>query len=101
MCATFARQRQGGMMQKGNAAVDRNPTLPIMQKGWDGGIMHKANESRRPRPDSGLGFQVKVLDPFKLFPLRSKAANCKPQRTSGSSTCKPQRAGGSTGVPRS
>ena len=26
---------------------------------------------RQPRPDSGLGFQVKSLQPFKLFPFRS------------------------------
>jgi len=28
---------------------------------------------RQPRPDYGLGFQVKVLKRFKLFPLRSEA----------------------------
>jgi hypothetical protein len=29
---------------------------------------------RQLRPESGLGFQVKVLEPFKLFPLLSEAA---------------------------
>ena len=28
---------------------------------------------RQSRPDSGLGFQVIVLKPFKLLPLRSEA----------------------------
>ena len=28
---------------------------------------------RQPRPDSGLGFQIKVPKPSKLFPLRSEA----------------------------
>jgi hypothetical protein len=28
---------------------------------------------RQSRPDSGLGFQAKVLETFKVFPLRSEA----------------------------
>ena len=28
---------------------------------------------RQPRPDSGLGFQVKALEPFEWFPLRLDA----------------------------
>jgi len=28
---------------------------------------------RQSRPDSGLGFQVKFVNPLKFFPLRSKA----------------------------
>ena len=28
---------------------------------------------RQPRPDSGLGFQVKFLKTFQVFPLRSEA----------------------------
>ena len=32
----------------------------------------------QPRPDSGLGFQAKVVKPFKLLPLRSEAVGCEP-----------------------
>ena len=34
-----------------------------------------ANEYGTHKPDSGLGFQEKVLKPFELFPLRSKAGD--------------------------
>jgi len=35
----------------------------------------KMAHTRQSRPDPGLGFQVKVLETFKLFPLRSEAVS--------------------------
>ena len=36
---------------------------------------------RQSRPDSGLGFQVKFLNPFKLLPSRSALHVCLPDQT--------------------
>ena len=38
---------------------------------------------RESRPDSGLGFQVKVPKPFKSFPLCSAAVRAKCTRAGG------------------
>jgi hypothetical protein len=38
---------------------------------------------RQSRPDSGLGLQVKVPKPFKLFPLCSAAVRAKCTRAGG------------------
>jgi len=40
--------------------------------------------TRQSRPDSGLGFQVKALKPFKLFPVRSEAVPEVTEMCSGS-----------------
>ena len=75
----MGRVRGLGLQVKGFGCVMPHAGSELGDGGWVQGarLRHtrcRANMAhvRQPRPDSGLGFQEKVLKPFRRFPLRSE-----------------------------